>query len=439
VLPFTTDTLSPGTVLQNRYEIEKLSHTGGMGYVYLARDKKLYDRACVVKQVKEPVRSESEQKKLEEEALRMAKLSNPNVAMILDHFVENGYYFLVVELISGKTLSEVFEEGQGRLREEEVVKWAIAMCEVVDYIHKEGVIHRDISPDNVMLTEEGNIKFVDFGTLRELRHITDKGTAGMGKFGYTPPEQWQGHPVPQSDIFALGATIYYLLSGNLPLSKEYVSGQGPQKADFSPQFPPIRTKIPAISPRLEAVLQKALQLDLNARYSSAMEMGRGLKNTGETTMPNSGAAQAAMPAPTILPDLLSPKQTDQPTAQGRIGVGLPKLGCPGCASMSIIGVVVLGIVIIGSINFLGKSSAGNNLPSVPSAVTISSKPSVVPMPSGKIAYVYATSRSGETPKFDLYVMNADNSDNKLLANDAESPSWSPEGNRIAFTTWRDLK
>jgi len=295
VFPFTTDVLAPGTVLQSRYEIQELSHTGGMGYIYLAKDKKLYDRLCIVKQVKEPVKSDVDLKKLEEEARRMAKLSHPNVAMILDHFVENGYYFLLVEHISGKTLSEVFIERHGQLSEEEVVGWAISMCNVVDYIHEEGIIHRDISPDNIMLTKEGSIKFVDFGTLREMRYITTRGTAGMGKYGYTPPEQWQGKPVPQSDIFALGATIYYLLTGNLPLSKEYLSGQGPQKHDFSPDFPPIRTKNHDISPELEAVLQKALQLDVSARYSSAQDFGRELRSLAKVAVFRRKPEEAAKP------------------------------------------------------------------------------------------------------------------------------------------------
>ena len=284
VLPFTTDMLTAGTILQGRYEIQELSHTGGMGYIYLAKDKRLYDRLCIVKQVKEPVRSDADLKKLEEEARRMAKLSHPNVAMILDHFVEGDYYFLVVERISGKTLSEVFAERHGQLMEDEVVSWAISICDVVSYIHGEGIVHRDISPDNIMLTKERSIKFVDFGTLRDLRYITTKGTAGMGKYGYTPPEQWQGRPVPQSDIFALGATIYYLLTGSLPLSKEYLSGQGPQRQDFSPSFPPIRTKNPSISPQLEAVLTKALQLDVSNRYTSAAEFGQVLRSLEKATV-----------------------------------------------------------------------------------------------------------------------------------------------------------
>jgi len=305
VFPFSTDVMAPGTILQGRYEIQELSHTGGMGYIYLAKDKKLYDRLCIVKQVKEPVKSDTDLKKLEEEARRMANLSHPNVAMILDHFVENNYYFLVVERIPGKTLSEIFEERHGRLTEDEVVGWAISICDVVSYIHKQGIIHRDISPDNIMLTEESLIKFVDFGTLRELRYITTRGTAGMGKYGYTPSEQWQGRPVPQSDIFALGASVYYLLSGFLPLSKEYLTGQGPQRADFSPSFPPIRTKNTSISLELEAVLQKALQLDVSNRYTSAAEFGQALRNLGKVAVPRREPVEAAKPVLSVDPDHLS--------------------------------------------------------------------------------------------------------------------------------------
>src|SRR4030043_319890 len=86
LLPFVTDTLSPGTILQDKYEIQRLLHSGGMGYVYQAIDKKL-QRQCIVKQVKERVKSDAHLKKLEEEAFQMAKLSHPNVAMVLDHFV----------------------------------------------------------------------------------------------------------------------------------------------------------------------------------------------------------------------------------------------------------------------------------------------------------------------------------------------------------------
>jgi eukaryotic-like serine/threonine-protein kinase len=277
ILPSGT-TIPEGAVLRGKYEIQKLLHSGGMGYIYLAKDKNLFDRLCVLKQVRERIQSDEHRKKLEEEALRMSRLNHPNIAMIFDHFIESGFYFLVEERISGKTLSEVFRERQCHLTEDEVVNWAVSICDVIAYIHHEGIIHRDISPDNIMLTDDGNIRFIDFGTLRELRNIDAGHTAGMGKHGYTPPEQWQGKAEPGSDIFALGATIYYLLTGFLPLSTSYRTGQSPQEEDFYPRFPPIRTHNPQVSPNLEAVLEKALELDIHRRFASAIEMQRMLSS-----------------------------------------------------------------------------------------------------------------------------------------------------------------
>ena len=285
VFPFSTDVLEPGVLMQSRYKIDGLTHSGGMGNVYPAKDTKFSDRPCIVKQVKEPVKTEEDLRKLEAEAIEMSKLSHPNVAMILDHFVEGPFYYLVVEFIRGKTLSEIFHDRGGRLDEEEVIRWAIAMCDVVSYLHRAGVVHRDISPQNVMLTDDGIIKFIDFGTLRELRDIAAGGTAGMGKFGYAPPEQWMGRPEPRSDIFALGATIYYLLTGFLPISKEYLEGQGPQNEDFNPVFPSIREKNHDVSTGLETVLSKALQLDIEKRHSSAEDLQRELQSLIEIQSP----------------------------------------------------------------------------------------------------------------------------------------------------------
>ncbi len=277
ILPLTSGVLTAGTILHNRYEIQSLAHIGGMGYVYIASDKNLYDRICVIKQVKEPVKTETDQKKLEQEALRMSQLSHPNAAMILDQFIEGRYYYLVMQYISGTTLSEVYEERGGKLSEGEVVNWAITMCDVVGYLHGKGVMHRDISPENIMLSEAGSIMFIDFGTMRELRQVTDGKAGGVGKFGFTPSEQWRGKPVEQSDIFAIGATVYYLLTGYLPLSERLRAGGKPEGSDFRPEYPLVREKNDEISAKLEVVLQKALQLDIRSRYASATEMGNALR------------------------------------------------------------------------------------------------------------------------------------------------------------------
>lgn len=351
VFPFSTDTLSPGTVLQKNYEIQQLIHSGGMGYIYLSLDRKL-KRQCVVKQIKDRIKSASHLKKLEEEAFDMAKLSHPNIAMVLDHFVEDSYYYVVVEYIRGKTLSQVFEESNGRLEEEEVVKWAVSICDVIGYIHKRGIVHRDISPDNIMLTDEGFIKLVDFGTMRELSSIATTKASKEGKFGFTPPEQWQGQPVPQSDIFAMGATTYYLLTGFLPLSEQYRKGGKPQTSDQNPDYPPIRTKNKEVSSGLETVLERALQLDASDRFQTATELGKAFKNLKTKTeeSPKEVIAAAATVQTVSKATQAQPVSSEWAAATQRVyqpeKAGISRGKIAGGITLLIIGLFALTFVIL---------------------------------------------------------------------------------------------
>lgn len=274
-----TGPLSPGTILHKRYKITSEHwREGGQGFIYFAEDLNAENKLCVVKQVKQPVTSSEVEKKLREEAQRMADLSRAiggRMAEILEDFVEDGRFYVVQQRIFGDTLEDVYNSKKS-LSEAEVVGWAIQCCKVLKSIHDIKAVHRDISPDNLMLTEMGDVMFIDFGTLREFQRII-KGTAGMGKFGYTPPEQWTGNAVAQSDIFALAATCYFLLTGFLPLSDELKRGQGPQRSDFAPVFPPVRKINQNVSSELEEILSRALQLDVDKRYRSAEDMRKDLE------------------------------------------------------------------------------------------------------------------------------------------------------------------
>ena len=273
-LPLSTGLLSSGMLLHGRYEItSEPPRIGGMGTVYFAVDRKAEGKPCVVKQLKDRVHSDDVLKKLQEEAQRMAVLSRTvggRIADVLEDFVEDGSFYIVQQRIPGETLEQILNNNES-LAETEVVSWAIQCCRILQSIHETKNLHRDISPDNLMLTPMGDIMFIDFGTLREFQRIT-QGTVGIGKFGYCPPEQWANKPVPQSDIFALGATIYFLLTGYLPLSDEWQSSRDPQSSDFSPLFPPVRSKNQNVSPELEQILSRSLELDISKRYASAEEM-----------------------------------------------------------------------------------------------------------------------------------------------------------------------
>ena len=245
----------------------------------------------------------------------MAALSRAiggRIPEILEDFVDDGHFYVIQQRIFGKTLEEIFQENRP-LAEDEVVGWAIQCCRLLHSIHnyKDHPVHRDISPDNLMLTPMGDIMFIDFGTLREFQRIA-KGTAGLGKFGYTPPEQWKGRPVPQSDIFALGATIYFLLTGFLPHSDELKNGKSPQLSDYEPTYPPIRTKNQKVSRELERILLHALDLDISKRYLAAEQMMIDLdklpkpKPTSKPMMPVIREPIPQTP-PTDVPVVLCPK------------------------------------------------------------------------------------------------------------------------------------
>lgn len=277
--------LTPGTVLRGRYQVTdekwpsgRLCCEGGQGVVYYAIDRQAEDRPCVVKQARELVTSDEVLQRLRHEARQMAELSRAiggRMAEIIEDFVEDGRFYLVEQRIHGETLQNVFDRRRP-LPEREVVGWIMQCCNILQRVHEHQTVHRDISPDNLMVTPVGDIMFVDFGTLREFQRIL-QGTTGMGKYGYTPPEQWAGNPVVQSDIFSLGATAYYLLTGFLPVSPEYRSGRGFQPTDLRPVFPPIRTRNPSVTPALERILSRALDLDVGRRYPSAEAMKKDLE------------------------------------------------------------------------------------------------------------------------------------------------------------------
>ena len=312
-LPLDKGDLPVGTLLQGRYEIDQLIKIGGMGIIYYARDKRAEGKQCVVKQIKERITSNVELAKLREEAKSMAQLKHTRVAEILEDFVEGDHFYIVVEHVDGKTLEEIFNERGGAvdcIEEAEAVDWAVQICKVLRFVHERGIVHRDISPGNLMLNDMGDIVFIDFGTLRELKQVATGGTAGIGKFGYTPPEQWAGKPVPQSDIFALGATMYYLLTSHLPVSKKYIAHGEPESSDFSPVFKPIRTVNPGISKELEQILSRALELDVNRRYQSADQLRTELEVLATT--------KRAVPSPPVT------SFTPKPTAT----VKCPQCGHP---------------------------------------------------------------------------------------------------------------
>ncbi len=206
------------TVKAGALEVERQIAFGGMSAVYTVSDKK--GQSFVLKESVVPDESDTELRKkacelLAREATILARLSHPRIASIIDHFVEDNRDYLLLQQLNGQDLRRLVKEF-GPQSEENVVHWAIQITEILEYLHGQDtpVVHRDLTPDNLILDENGQVCLIDFGAANFFIG-TATGTI-IGKQAYIAPEQLRGRANVQSDIYALGATMFYLLTGEDP-------------------------------------------------------------------------------------------------------------------------------------------------------------------------------------------------------------------------------
>ncbi len=283
--------LPSGTELQGRYIIEGPLGIGGMSMVYRGRDMRFKDvvRPCAIKEMYQSAPDSQTRllnlKNFEREAGLLATLQHPAIPKVYDFFDEKGHIYLVLELVPGHDLETVLDEASHPIDEQRVGQWAVQICDVLSYLHThepDPIIFRDMKPSNVMVTPDDRIILIDFGIARNLNRTDRKGTM-IGTEGYSPPEQYRGIVEPQSDLYALGATLHHLLSGNDPRLE----------TPFTFHERPLRQINPAISPEMEAVTMRALEYDMTARWSSAEELKQALLAVpgvaGETVKPRSSS------------------------------------------------------------------------------------------------------------------------------------------------------
>src|SRR5436309_1011261 len=212
--------LAPNTLLQDRYLILRSIGHGGMGTVYLARDERLGHTVAL----KETFFAEERMRKaFEREARLLAHLRHPALPKVTDHFTENGGQFIVMEFISGDDLQVLLAERGHPFTVEQTLAWADELLKALDYLHKQDppILHRDIKPSNLKLTHQGEIILLDFGLAKGTAGQTSSVMTSRSVFGFTPNfaplEQIQGTGTgPRSDLYALGATLYYLMTGVIP-------------------------------------------------------------------------------------------------------------------------------------------------------------------------------------------------------------------------------
>lgn len=249
------------TFQNGAYKVLMELSAGGMSAVYLANNAS--GQKVVIKEAVAPPDSDERQRLksrelFEREARLLMKLDHPQIAKVLDYFVERGRDYLVMEYVKGRTLKQLVKE-EGKQKESQVLQWARQIAEIIGYLHAENppILHRDLTPDNLILSEKGRIKLVDFGAASEF--VGSATGTFIGKQCYIPPEQLRGKAVPESDYYALGGTIHFLLTGKDPVA---LCQSHPKESE------------PAISAKTDQLVADLTALEAAARPNDANVLAR---------------------------------------------------------------------------------------------------------------------------------------------------------------------
>jgi serine/threonine protein kinase len=271
--------LAPDTVIQDRYRIVRQLGKGGMGAVYEAVDERLDITVALKETLSADV---GVRKQFEQEARLLAKLQHPALPRVSDHFTEGDRAFLVMQFIAGVDLAKIIYQQPGPFPRDRVVAWADQLLDALIYLHahERQVIHRDIKPHNLKLTATGQIALLDFGLAKSQ---PAESTSSTSFFGYTkqyaPLEQIQHLATgPQSDIYALGATLYHLLTGVKPA--DAITRAAKLSNSEPDPLKPANLIHATVGTELAAVLSKAMAQNPEDRYSSAGEFREALRGLG---------------------------------------------------------------------------------------------------------------------------------------------------------------
>ena len=268
-----TQPLAIGTVLKGQYRIVRLVGGGGMAWVYQVEELpagsgKLWALKELRPQTQDKAEQASARKLFGQEAKLLRDLDHVNIPKIADFFEDNGRACLVMEFVWGESLEKRLEATSAPLLETDVLKWAVQLCEALHYLHsrKPPIIFRDMKPSNVMVTNTGLVKLIDFGIARTYKVGKKRDTVAMGSENYAAPEQWgQGQTDARSDVYALGATMYHLLANMAPTPA------------FLPSEPlPLGNYNGALSKKTIALIEKSMDRKRNNRFQSAPEMRKAL-------------------------------------------------------------------------------------------------------------------------------------------------------------------
>ena len=403
----TTGALAPGEMLGGRYRNVEVAGKGGFGAVYKALDMRFQGRRVVaIKEMSDAHLSPAERvqalQDFRQEADLLVQLKHSNLPDVSDFFEESGKAYLVMEFIEGRTLEKVQDNASGPLGEKLVMGWALQLCDVLSYLHTQPqpIIFRDLKPSNVMVTKNGQVKLIDFGIARIFKSTAAKDTTSLGSRGYAPLEQYgRGQSDARSDIYALGATLYDLLTSTVP-------ADAPTRRINPQLFETPRQLNPYISQDTEYIILKAMAEEPKDRYQSAAGMFQAIVASGvvpgampgrsyAATQPNFATIQAgqtlstqaaAIPAPST-PSGQSPLVLPATLAQPASSQTIPAPSTPPAAAFAaqiqsapqqrisrrallIGGIVAAGVVVGGGFAAAHLLSSSSSNTPVGSTVTV---------------------------------------------------------------------
>ena len=369
--------LAPEALVQERYRIVRQLGRGGMGAVYEAVDQRLGKTVAL----KETLSSDpSTRRQFEREARLLAGMQHQALPQVTDHFVEGNRAFLVMQFIGGVDLAKIITQQPGPFPRDQVIAWADQLLDALIYLHSRDrqVIHRDIKPHNLKLTAGGQIALLDFG-LAKAQLADSSITASQSFFGYTrhyaPLEQIQDQRTdPRSDIYALGATLYHLLTGIKP-PDAMVRATDVLNGGVDPLQLADKIHV-TVGPQIANILNKAMALKPEERYASASDFREALRRIGRTKdvianlEPSAAEPEGRTIAPTVhVSEITSVRAVELATPQLALVASARRFGPAGAtALLALLVTFVSGIVYASQrwfpetvgVRSVGKSSAADS-------------------------------------------------------------------------------
>ena len=270
-----------GRVISGRYVVQAIVGTGGMAVVYRAFDKKK-NRVVAIKVLRPEYESDEEfVRRFSREAEAASKVSHENIVNMLDVGIDGDMRYIVMEFVDGQTLKDLIRQ-QGYIPADTAIRMTIRILAAVDHAHRNGIVHRDIKPQNILVNAEGRIKVADFGIARlKATHTStidelNGGVSALGSVHYFSPEQARGEVADEkSDLYSVGVVMYEMLTGEVPFDGETSVSVALKHVNEAPQS--MRERRPAISRALDEVVMRALCKDATKRYQTAAEMAADLR------------------------------------------------------------------------------------------------------------------------------------------------------------------